>query len=255
VTGELGPRFWALFLELYEALPRQGPGDRACAARALALCTDLPPAPAVLDLGCGVGAQTLHLASLTSGSIVAVDKHAPHVERLRRTVADRGLSNRIRPRVGDMAALALPPESFDLVWSEGALYLIGIEKALRICHALLRPGGYLAFTDAVWRTRTPPPHVKASFDIDYPSMGEVSGILAAIARCGFSSVGHFPLPDEVWWDGFYTPMQRRIEAMRGAYAGDAEALAILDRLAEEPEIHRRHSADYAYEFFVARRPA
>jgi SAM-dependent methyltransferase len=60
----------------------------------------------------------------------------------------------VRPMVGDMAQPEMPPESFDLIWSEGALYNIGIENALRICHGLLHPGGYLAFTDAVWRKET-----------------------------------------------------------------------------------------------------
>jgi hypothetical protein len=48
-------------------------------------------------------------------------------------------------------------------------------------------------------------------------------------------------------------MQARIAELRGKYAGDTEALLALDRLAEEPEMHRRHSDFYAYEFFVARR--
>lgn len=253
--NELPPRFWPIFFELYESLPRQGPGNRACAARALALCRDLPPAPAVIDLGCGVGGQTLHLAELTSGTIVAVDSHAPSIERLRATVALRGLAERIRPMVGDMANPGLPPASFDLVWSEGALYNIGIENALRVCRGLLRPGGYLAFTDAVWRTENPSPEVKAGFEGDYPAMGRVPDVLAAIERGGFSLMGHFTLPDEAWWEDFYTPMEMRIEALRGKYKDDDEALAVLDQLAQEPEMHRRHSDDYAYAFFVVRRMA
>ena len=162
----------------------------------------------MLDLGCGVGGQTLHLAALLpSALITAIDSHAPSIERLRATVAERGLAERVRPLVGDMAHPGLPPESFDLIWSEGALYNIGIENALRICHGLLRPGGYLAFTDAVWRKENPPPEVKASFDLDYPTMGTVSDVLAAISKTGFSLVGHFTLPDEAWWDDFYTPME------------------------------------------------
>jgi len=251
--SEPNPRFWEVFFEVYEPLPRQGPGKRACAARALDLCRQLPPSPAVLDLGCGGGGQTLHLAELTSGSIVAIDSHAPGIERLRATVAKRGLAERVRPVVGDMAHPALPSESFDLVWSEGALYNIGIENALRVCLGLLRPGGYLAFTDAVWRTENPPLEVRASFDLDYPTMGRVPDVLAAIVKIGFSLVGHFTLPDEAWWDDFYAPMQRRIEELREQHADDAEALAVLDQLAREPEMHRQHSAYYAYEFFVARR--
>ncbi len=247
-------RFWQIFFEVYEALPRQGPGNRACAARALGLCRDLPPAPAILDLGCGVGGQTLHLAGLTRGTIVALDSHAPGIERLQATIAGRGLSQRVRAMVGDMARPGLPPGSFDLVWSEGALYNIGIEKALGVCRELLRPGGYLAFTDAVWRRDDPPPEVKAGFDADYPAMGRADDILAAIREGGFDPVGHFTLPDEAWWDDFYTPMKHRIEELRRRYAGDAGASSILDQLAAEPEMHRRHADCYAYEFFVARRP-
>lgn len=110
----------------------------------------------------------LHLADLTAGSIVAVDSHAPSMERLKATLVTRGLVQRVYAQVGDMAHLEPPPERDDLVWSEGALYNIGIGNALCICHGLLRPGGSLAFTDAVWRKADPPPEVKTSFDQDYP---------------------------------------------------------------------------------------
>jgi len=252
-VSEPTSRFWEIFLEVYESLPRQGPGSRACAARALGLCRDLPPAPAVLDLGCGVGGQTLHLAELTSGLIVAVDCHAPGIARLRRTVAERGLAQRVWPLVGDMAHPSLPPGSFDLVWSEGALYNIGIEGALRICCSLLRPRGHLAFTDAVWRKDHPPAEVRAAFDQDYPAMGRTPDVLAIIERCGLELLGHFTLPDDAWWDDFYTPMLRRIAELRGRYGADGEALAALAELAREPELHRLHSEYYAYEFFVTRR--
>lgn len=249
------PRFMEVFFEVYEGLPRQGPGSRQSAMAALALCRDLPPAPAILDLGCGSGGQTLHLADLTAGTIVALDLHAPSVAHLMRTVAERGLADRVRPIVGDMAAPDLPAESFDLVWSEGALYNLGIDTALGVCRGLLRPGGYLAFTDAVWRRDDPPAEVKAAFDADYPTMGRAADVLALIARRGFELVGHFTLPDADWWDDFYTPMQQRVADLQGRYASDPEALAALAALAAEPEMYRRNSAYYAYEFFVARRPA
>jgi SAM-dependent methyltransferase len=251
--NEPSARFWEIFFEVFEALPRQGPGNRTCAARALSLCGDLPASPAILDLGCGVGGQTLQLADLTAGSIVAIDSHAPSIERLEATVAELGLAHRVCARLGDMGRPEQPPESFDLIWSEGALYNIGIEPALRICHGLLRPGGCLAFTDAVWRKENPPPEVKAGFDLDYPTMGWADDVVAAIGNQGFELLGHFTLPDEAWWDDFYTPMQQRIEALRGTYANDAEASAVLDQLAQEPEMHRRYSDYYAYEFFIVRR--
>jgi SAM-dependent methyltransferase len=252
--SDSSPRFWELFFEVFEHLPRQGPGNRTCAARAFGLCAELRADPAILDLGCGVGAQTFQLAELSSGTILAIDNHAPSIARLQAAITARGLEQRIRAMVGDMAHPQQPPESFDLIWSEGALYSIGLRNALGVCYALLRPGGYLAFSDAIWRKENPPPAVKASFDLDYPTMGTLADDLATLQDCGFTLSGHFTLPDQAWWDDFYTPMEARIEQLRNQYASDAEALTILDQLAEEPRMHRRYADYYAYEFFVARRP-
>lgn len=252
-VSQTSPRFQEIFFDVYEALPRQGPGNRESAARALSLCKDLPASPAVLDLGCGVGGQTLYLAEFTSGTIVAIDSHGPSIKRLRAVLEERGLSHRVQALVGDMANPDQPPESFDLIWSEGALYNIGISNALRICRTLLRPGGYLAFTDAVWRKEDPPPEVKAGFDLDYPAMGRVEDILLMMEDCGFEQISHFSLPDEAWWDDFYRPMEQRIRELRASCSGDSEAESVLDQLAQEPEMHRRYCEYYAYEFFVGRR--
>lgn len=241
-----------IFFEVFEPLPRQGPGSRACARRALALCTELPSSPRILDLGCGSGAQTLHLASLTKGTIVAVDCHAPLIERLRAKVDECGLSARVEARVGDMSALALPTKSFDLVWSEGALYNWGLASALPACASLLSVGGYLAFTEAVWRTTDAPPEVREAF-ADYATMGRVEDVLPLIKESGLSLVDHFDLSDEAWWDDFYAPMERQIERLGVKYAGDAEALAALGEVAKEPAMHRRNGHHYGYTFFVARR--
>jgi hypothetical protein len=78
-----------------------------------------------------------------------------------------------------MSALDLPPESFDLGWSEGALYNLGLETALPMCAVLLRSGGYLAFAEAVWRTTYSPPEVREAF-ADCPTMGRVKDVVPLI---------------------------------------------------------------------------
>lgn len=238
-----------LFFEVFEALPRQGPGTRECAARALAAC-ELPPTPRILDLGCGGGGQTLHLASLTEGAIVAVDSHEPLVSKLRAAAEGRGLSDRIDARVADMAAL--PPGAFDLVWSEGALYNLGFPRALDVCAEQLRPGGFLVFTEAIWRSDDPPAPVRAAF-ADYPGMGNAADVRRHLAAGPWELVLAFDLPDAAWWSEFYGPMEARIEALRQEHAEDPTALAVLDQIAAEPQLHRDHARHYAYGCFVARR--
>ncbi len=242
----------ALFFELFEPLPRQGPGNLECLRRALALCGELPPKPRIVDLGCGSGAQTVDLARETGGTVLAVDIHAPLVERAQARAALAGLSERIEVRVADMTDLE-PSASFDLVWSEGALYNLGLATALPLCARLLRSGGFVAFTDAVWRSNDPPADVRALF-ADYPTMGTADDVLARLRADGWTILGHFVLPDAAWWDEFYAPMERRLEALRRQYAGDEEAMKILGKLADEPQMHRLGGAHYGYAFFVAQRP-
>lgn len=238
-----------LFFEVFEALPRQGPGSRASAVRALALCSGLPTTAAVLDLGCGSGGQTLHLAELVQGPIVAVDLHAPNLVRLRDRLQRLGLAGRILPVQADLSRPAQAPEGFDLIWSEGALYNLGIPAALTLYHPLLRPGGYLAFTDAVWRVDEPPEEARKAFE-EYPGMGSVRELLRTVGASPFSLVGHFTLPHRDWWDELYGPMELRIEELRQQYRGDLTAQAALEELAREPELHRRHGETYGYEFVV-----
>lgn len=242
-----------ILFEVFESLPRQGPGSRDATSRALELCPPLPPAPRVLDLGCGVGAQTLDLAALTGGTVTAVDAYAPFIERLRHRAADAGVDARVEGRVADMNTLDPPQTAYDLVWSEGALYNLGLSRALEVCAAQLGPGGVLAFTDAVWRSEDPPAEVRAAF-ADYATMGRPDDVLAVLEERGWSVAGHFHLPDAAWWTDFYTPMEARITALREREATDAEALAALDTLAAESQMRREHASHYGYTFFVATKP-
>ncbi|MFV8836690.1 hypothetical protein ACNSTU_17145, partial [Aquisalimonas sp. APHAB1-3] len=82
-----------------------------------------------------------------------------------------------------------------------------------------------------------------------PTSGRVLGITTyskpPMHLEGSVSRNHNPLNRWGSWSAY---------ELRDKYANDVEALAVLDQLAEEPEIHRRYSGFYAYEFFVARRP-
>ena len=82
---------------VFDGLTHLGPGDSAI-TRDLAerLRPDLPSEPKVADFGCGVGASTLVLAqSLPMASVLALDSHAPFIERLETVARVRGLGERL----------------------------------------------------------------------------------------------------------------------------------------------------------------
>ena len=69
-------RFLEILFKIIGSLPRQGPGNLASARKALRHYENLPDAPEILDLCCGTEGQTLQLAELTQGSVIAVDRNS-----------------------------------------------------------------------------------------------------------------------------------------------------------------------------------
>ena len=203
------PKQRAVFFDIHDGLPRQGPGSFTSTKRALELAGPLPAAPRVLDVGCGPGMQTLHLAELLpAATFVAVDMHPPFIEDLKARSAAAGYRDRIDPMVGDMAALSFPEGSFDLVWCEGAAYSIGVEQALRAWRPLLSPGGALALSEAVWLRDEAPARVRTCWNVEYPAMMDVAANRSLVTQCGYELNGDFVLPVSDWFDEYYTPMQK-----------------------------------------------
>lgn len=241
-----------LFFELFDGLPRQGPGDPASTRRALGLLPPLGPRARVLDVGCGTGGATLPLARHTAARLTALDRHGPFVLELRRQARAAGLADRLQAVVGDMARIGFRSGSFDAVWCEGAAYVLGIEPALRAWRELLRPGGHVALTDSCWLAPDRPPECAAFWQSEYPAMTDVAGVLAAAGRAGYSLVGHFTLPDAAWWSDYYDPLGRNLAAFAARHAGQPEALELAASVGREIDARRRFAPWYGYVFFVLR---
>jgi SAM-dependent methyltransferase len=245
--------FWTHFYEIYETLPRQGPGDRASTERALGLLPPLTVRHRVLDIGCGTGAQTLDLARATGARIVAVDNHAPFVARLRRRAAELGLGSRIDAQVGTMTDLRFPDGAFDVVWSEGAIFIVGFAKGLAAWRRLLAPGGHLVVSEFCWFQDDPPAELQEILTEGCTDVGDVAARRAAVAAAGYRLLGDFVLPDQGWWENYYVPLGESVARFRAAHAGDAEALEVAAMSEHEIEMYRKHPGAFGYVFFVMQR--
>jgi ubiquinone/menaquinone biosynthesis C-methylase UbiE len=243
-----------LFFEMFSGLPRQGPGDAESTLRALALVPGIGPGTRVLDVGCGTGLQTRVLARSSPVRLVAVDNHPPFVDELNRQARVLGIADRLEARVGDMRQLDFPSGAFDVVWSEGAIYVMGFEAGLREWRRLLAPGGHLAATEVAWMKPDPPPDCSAFWAREYPAIRPVPDLLRAIEECGYQTVGHFALPPSSWWDDYYRPLQRNVTQFRERHRGEDDAQALADQVQREIDVWHAYSAYYSYEFFVMRVP-
>lgn len=239
------------FFELFEDLPRQGPGCRESTLRALSLLKDLPAKPSVLDIGCGSGMPTQILAQELQTRILAIDNHRSMLDHLEQSAAQKGLE--IETRELSMIGMPFNEESFDLLWAEGSIFIIGLAQGLKEFRAYLKPGGYLAFTEMCWFVSEPPAEAKAYFDKVYPEIRTAEEVCRMAAASGYRVIGSFNLPENAWWDDYYTPMLKRMKELKLKNAGVAEAEDIYAACEEEIEMFRRHSKSYGYTFFVLQR--
>ena len=72
-----------------------------------------------------------------------MDNHQPFLDYLKKRAEEEGVSEKIRIVNGDMFALNYENNSFDVIWSEGAIFVIGFEKGLREWRNLLTIEGIL----------------------------------------------------------------------------------------------------------------
>lgn len=238
--------------EIFTHLPRQGPGDEASTKRALELIGPLPRDAKILDIGCGGGAQTLVLAEETQAHITAVDTFTPLLDVLRARLVKRGLQARVTIACEPMESLDFPDETFDCIWSEGAIYNMGFMRGLCEWRHFLKPHGTIAVTEATWLKKNPPLEAQEFWDEAYPQMGSLAENLEVIRECGYSEIGHFVLPESAWWQLYYDPMAKRIAELRETTSNTEDRL-FLDALTHEMHLYRLYSQYYGYVFYVARK--
>jgi hypothetical protein len=165
-----------------------------------------------------------------------------------------GLAEHIRPVRASMDALEFEPESFDLIWSEGAIYIMGFERGLRAWQPFVRHGGYVVVSELSWLVSDRPAAARAFWDEAYPAMRSVAENLRTVARCGYERVADFVLPKSAWLDDYYTPLARRIDAIERGHANDPAALKYLADQRREIQIFHDHGDAYGYVFYHMRRP-
>ncbi|PWC55171.1 class I SAM-dependent methyltransferase [Azospirillum sp. TSO22-1] len=245
------------FLQLHGALPRQAPGSDAATLDALNRLRrhGLPDEPAALEVGCGTGRATLLLGRHTGAQVTAIDIHEPFLGETQRRIDDAGLGRRLRVERRSMLELdgAYPPESFDLLWAEGAIYVIGFGRGLERWRRLMRPGALAAVSELTWLSGTPPADARAFWAEAYPAMATEAENRAAAERAGWRVLETFALPASAWWDEYYRPLEERIADFRERHPLDERWTAVLDAAAAEIDLYRRFGASYGYVFYLLRR--
>jgi serine/threonine-protein kinase HipA len=240
----------AAYMALHGDLPRQGVGADWCTREAIRRLPPLRKPPAILDLGCGPGRQSIVLAQHFQNPIQAVDLNPVFLDQMMQSADAAGVAALIQPRQEDFRNLPEAEASQDLIWCEGAARVMGLSESFAQWGKLLRPRGVLAVSDMVWMTARPSPEAEAFWDKIYPSMTDLEGAQTKARKAGLKLFDHFFLPRTAWWDEYYAPLQRRIAQLKPQ--ADGELAELLSQAENEIALFQRWGSCYGYIFMLLR---
>ena len=212
-----------------------------------------PEQPLILDIGCGPGVQTIELAKLSKGTIIALDNHQAFLNTLMKKAEEENLLDQIVTKNRSMLDMDFEANTFDIIWSEGALYFMGFQNGLRRCHQLLKNDGFLAVTEIVYLVDNPPAPLIQYFEKEYPDIKAVKDKIDIIQNERFHLISNFTLPESSWLDSFYVPMEEELTRLNKKYQGNEIALAIFEEMKNEINLYKKFSDFYGYEFFIMQR--
>ncbi|MFX1517316.1 MAG: class I SAM-dependent methyltransferase [Promethearchaeota archaeon] len=170
--------------------------------------------PRILDIGCGSGIPTIELAKLSKGEIIGIDINQADLDKLNNKIKIEGLGNRVTTIKCSLFEIDFPKESFDILWVEGVIAIIGFERGLKEWGRLLKANGFLVIHDDI---------------------KDKEKKLQLIPSCGYKLLNYFSLPDDAWWLDYYHPLEEKVKEMTYEYRNNPEALKKLREYQNEVE--------------------
>ena len=186
-------------------------------------------APTILDIGCGSGVPTLELARQCNGKIIGLDIDRFLLDFLEKKIQKAGLSDRVKTVQCSMFELDFPNESFDVIWAEGSIAVIGFRKGIRDWRRFIKPGGYLVVFDESRGLREKLKHIRSS---------------------GYNLIDYFEVTGKTFWADYYLSLQKRIDNLRIEFREDTKALMALDKEQSEINMVKRNPSKFSSTFFI-----
>jgi len=240
---------WDLLCEIHKDMPRQGSGRNKYTKKAFDMIPRIDK-PNILDIGCGPGMQTIALAKLSGGHVIGIDIIQQYLDQLQESIEKEHLQDRVEAVNQSMDNIQFPEASFDILWAEGSIFIMGFEQGLREWKKFLKPKGYLAVHEMAWIKKNPPQEIREYWERVYPQIATIETNLRIIEQCGYRSIGTFPLPEDAWWELYYTPLENRLKDLRIKFKDNSKAMEMIEESQLEINMFRKYNAWYGSVFYV-----
>lgn len=152
-----------------------------------------------------------------------------------------------------MDNLDFQDQELDLIWSEGAIYNVGFERGINEWRRFLKPGGYIAVTEASWFTQKRPEEIDRFWNDAYPEIDIISTKVGQIEKAGYMPIATFMLPEKCWTDNFYALQVSAQEKFLKKYAGNKAAQELVSYQRHEAELYQKYKDFYGYVFYIGKK--
>jgi arsenite methyltransferase len=116
----------------------------------LSLC-HIEDAHEVLNVGCGIGVGSTHIAKKYNCRVVGVDISEQMIEWSRRRAREERVEAKVEFRTADVLDLPFEADRFDVVFAESVLIFVKDKaRAIRECVRVTKPGGYVGLNEGLW---------------------------------------------------------------------------------------------------------
>jgi ubiquinone/menaquinone biosynthesis C-methylase UbiE len=190
------------------------------------------PAPRILDVGCGSGVPTIELAKLSGGEITAIDIDQPALDILAGKIKKEGLADRIKVKNRSLISMDFPDASFDIILSEGSIWVVGFEKGIREWRRFLKTGGFLIVHD---------------------ELENITEKQKTISKCGYELIDYFILSEDIWWSQYFRPLDKKLHEIRAKHACDGDTAAELENDQREIDGFKENVEKYRSVYLIMRK--
>jgi len=188
--------------------------------------------PRILDVGCGSGVPTIELARLCHGEIIGLDINHDLLAVLTRKIEEAGLSGCVKVVNCSILDMNFTDSSFDIIWAEGSIYVIGFKRGLQEWKRLLKPGGFMVIHD---------------------EKGDVEEKLEHISQCRYELLDYFSLDEDTWWAEYFAPLEKLIIETLTKYTDDSKVPGEIHDAQREINMFRENPALNSSVFFILKK--
>jgi ubiquinone/menaquinone biosynthesis C-methylase UbiE len=185
--------------------------------------------PRILDIGCGSGMPTMELARLSNGEVTGLDIDQGLLDVLRGNVEKAGLLDRVKVVKHSLFDMEFPDESFDIIWAEGSINVIGFKNGLQELKCFLKPGGFMVVHD---------------------ERGDVREKLKQISVCGYELLGYFELDEATWWTEYFAPLEKLVLETRAKCPDAPGVLEAVHKAQQEIDMFKKNPERNSSVYFI-----